>query len=721
MRPSLTWVSAIALTAGLCTPAFGQEANSGDEAAEEIVVVGHGSQVGLTDPYAGGQVARGGRVGLFGNLDMMDAPFAGTAYTEDLIHDQQARSVGDILQNDPVVRVAKGFGNFQELYVIRGFPVFSDDMTYNGVYGILPRQYVAAELLERVEVFRGANSFLNGAAPGGSGVGGAFNLVPKRAPDDPLSRLTLGIESGGQLYGALDIGRRFADDDFGVRFNLVRRDGETAIEDQSRELSVLSLGADYRGDRLRFAADAGYQDHTIDAPRPQVTPLGAIPDAPEADGNFAQPWTFTDERQLFGAARGEWDINDQLTAWLAAGARHGEEANVLANPSAAANGVTSAYRFDNTREDDVVSADAGLRAEFDTGPVGHRLILSGSAIKSESRNAYAFSSFAGFTGDLYDPFAVAPPAANFFVGGDLSNPLKTEQVDNSSLAIADMLSMFNHQLIVTIGARQQWIETQSFDYNSGALVSRYEGDAVTPSFAIVYQPSNQLSLYANYAESLQPGATAPATSGGSPVLNAGEVLAPFTGEQYEAGVKYDAGTFGATFSAFSLARPNAIVVSQVFQASGEQQVEGLEFTVFGEPQEGVRLLGGLTWLNAELSSTQGGINEGNRPIGIPELQANMNVEWDVPFAPGLTLDARVQYTGDQQVNEGNTVELDAWTRLDLGARYTVDLDGRPIALRARVENVTDENYWASTGGYPGANYLVLGAPRTIVVSASIDF
>jgi outer membrane receptor protein involved in Fe transport len=75
------------------------------------------------------------------------------------------------------VRVARGFGNFQELYVVRGFPIYSDDMSYDGLYGLLPRQYVAAEFLERVEVFRGANTFLNGAAPGGSGIGGEFNLA----------------------------------------------------------------------------------------------------------------------------------------------------------------------------------------------------------------------------------------------------------------------------------------------------------------------------------------------------------------------------------------------------------------------------------------------------------------------------------------------------------------------------------------------------------------
>jgi iron complex outermembrane receptor protein len=44
-----------------------------------------------------------------------------------------------------------------------------------------------------------------------------------------------------------------------------------------------------------------------------------------------------------------------------------------------------------------------------------------------------------------------------------------------------------------------------------------------------------------------------------------------------------------------------------------------------------------------------------------------------------------------------------------------------VTFRARLDNAFDHHYWASAGGYPGAGYLVAGAPRTATVSASIDF
>ncbi|RYF95442.1 MAG: TonB-dependent receptor [Caulobacteraceae bacterium] len=699
-------------------------AASAQEAQDEVdAVVITGSQVALPNPYEGGQVARGGRVGMFGALDNMDTPFSVVAYTEELARNQLAEGVGDILQNDPVVRVAKGFGNFQELYVIRGFPVYSDDMTYNGVYGILPRQFVAAEFLERVEVFHGATAFLNGAAPGGSGVGGAFNLVPKRAPDAALNRLTTSIETGGALYGAFDGARRFGPDgDFGVRVNIAARDGETSVEDQERSLFVGALGVDYRGDRFRFSADVGLQDNRIDAPRPSVTPNGAIPRPPSADSNFAQPWTYTDERQLFGVARAEFDATDDLSLWVAIGGRGGRERNVLANPNADPDGSLTAYRFDNAREDRILSADAGIRWALETGPVGHRLVASVSSVNLESANAYAFSSFfTPFASDLYNPVDVPAPAADFFIGGALKNPKVTERVENRSVAVADMLSFLDDRVLVTLGARWQEIDTTTYDYNTGVSFGGYKGDTITPAVAVVYKPSDQISLYANYAEALIPGQIAPATSGGVPVTNAGEVLDPFKGKQLEAGVKFDTGRFGGTASVFSITLPSAYVQNNRFDTNGEQRNQGIELSVFGEPAPGLRLLGGATWLDAELTRTQGGALDGKQPIGVPEWQVNANVEYDLPFADGLTVDGRVVHTGEQPANAANTVNLDSWTRLDLGARYRLTIADKPVTLRARIENVTDENYWASSGGYPGANYLVLGGPRTVSLSASVDF
>lgn len=722
MRLSLiALLSSASCLAAMSSPALAQNDQPSTVLPDVIVT---GSQVSLPSSYAGGQVATGGRVGLFGALDMMNTPFSSTSFTEELVRNQQSRSVADVLQNDPAVRVSKGFGNFQELYIIRGFPVFSDDMTYNGLYGVLPRQFVAAELLDRVEVFRGATAFLNGAAPGGSGVGGAVNLVPKRARHEPLTRLTAGWEGGDEIYAAADISRRFGEQDaWGGRLNIASRSGESAVEGEGRDMKVLGLGLDRRGERVRFSADLGWQDNRIDAPRPQVTPLGAIPTPPSADKNFAQPWTYTDETQLFGAARGEFDVNDAITVWAAIGGRDGKERNSLANPKAQADGSLSANRFDNGRRDQVFSADIGLRADFDIGPVSHRLVASVAQVQSRESNSYAFSDFSGFANDLYAPVDVAAPAPTALVAGSLTDPTVIGRVKTTSFAVADMLSFLDGRLIATLGARYQEIDTRSYDYNTTAPTGGYSSDTVTPVFALVYKPTQTVSLYANYSEALLPGKIAPGVINSTPVANAGEVLEPFRAEQAEVGVKYDGGSFGGTLSAFRTTLPSEFfdLSSRLYSAGGEQENRGIELTVFGEPVTGLRLLGGATWLDAEIVRALDTTRNGKSPIGVPEFQANANIEWDVPAVSGLTLEGRVVHTGAQPASADNAVELESWTRFDAGVRYAFEAGGQPITLRARVENIADKDQWVAVGGYPGSNYLTLGAPRSLRLSVSTEF
>ena len=93
----------------------------------------------LPSPYAGGQVARGARIGVLGNQDMMETPFSATGYTEQAIRNQQAESIADVMANDPSVRSGYGFGNFSELFVVRGFPLAMEDVSMDGLYGTTPR------------------------------------------------------------------------------------------------------------------------------------------------------------------------------------------------------------------------------------------------------------------------------------------------------------------------------------------------------------------------------------------------------------------------------------------------------------------------------------------------------------------------------------------------------------------------------------------------------
>nr|WP_315242568.1 TonB-dependent receptor [uncultured Albidiferax sp.] len=697
---------------------------AGTLAAVPVTASADASAEGLSPAYAGGQVARGGRAGILGTKDSMDTPFSITSYTNALIQDRQAKSVGEVLQNDPTVRMARGFGNFQEAYFIRGFLLSSDDVGYNGMVGLLPRQYIATELFERVEVLRGASTFLNGANPGGGGIGGAVNLVPKRAPNEALSRVTLGVGSGGDTTLSADVARRFGPDGAtGIRINAATRSGGTAIDKEDNQLALLALAADWRSRDVRLSGDIGWQENKLKETRTNVdiASLGSVPTAPDNATNWAQPGAYSNERDLFGTLRGEWDISNQVTAWAALGMRRSNEANSLANLTVlnASTGAGSTYRFDNTRKDDLLTTETGLRGKFSTGSIGHEWVASASTYRLEKKNAYAMDFFNTQATNLYNPVATTLPAigSGAFTGNTLAHPALTGRTGMTSLALGDTLSLLGGSTLLTLGVRHQTLKIDNFAYGNGALSDSYDKSRTSPMLAVVYKLDKQYSLYANYVEGLTQGGTAPSTA-----ANKGETLSPYVSKQKEVGLKWDLGRFGGTLALFDTTKPRDIVnSSNVFTSNGKDRHQGMELSVQGEATKGLRLLGGLTLLSAKQKSTGSASTDGKRVIGVPERQANLGAEWDVPGVPGLALDGRVVHTGAVYADATNSLRVPAWTRLDAGARYLTEVQGKLLTLRLRVDNLANKSYWASSGGYAGAGYLVAAAPRSVNLSASIDF
>jgi iron complex outermembrane recepter protein len=207
----------------------------------------------LPPPYAGGQVATGSQLGLLGNREVMDTPFNQTSYTAKKAQDQQATTLRDVLIDDPSVRsYLPDGGPAGERLRIRGFPADGAGSSYAGLFGILPIDSSIAELAERVEVLKGPSAMLNGMPPG-NGIGGTINIVPKRAPDDGLTRLTATYVSAGQFGGHIDLARRFGEEkEFGVRFNGVFRGGQTGVQWNTNQRALGVLGLDFRGERVRL-------------------------------------------------------------------------------------------------------------------------------------------------------------------------------------------------------------------------------------------------------------------------------------------------------------------------------------------------------------------------------------------------------------------------------------------------------------------------------------
>ncbi|WP_428002779.1 hypothetical protein [Acidovorax sp.] len=97
------------LGAGLAIAAVGVAAQTSTfgTTLDEVKVREQAEAIGgLQKTYHGGQFARGGDLGILGRTDQMNVPFSTTNYTNELIQNQQALTVADVVMNDASVRVA---------------------------------------------------------------------------------------------------------------------------------------------------------------------------------------------------------------------------------------------------------------------------------------------------------------------------------------------------------------------------------------------------------------------------------------------------------------------------------------------------------------------------------------------------------------------------------------------------------------------------------------
>ncbi len=487
----------------------------------------------VTADYAGGQVAAGSRVGLLGDKDFMDTPFNTVSYTESFIRDRQAKDLTDVIAaTDPTVFSNGVTGAWSENYAIRGFASNTSDTTFNGLSGMAPYYRTSPEMFERIEVLKGPSALLNGMPPGGS-VGGSVNLVPKRAGEQPLLRVSANFASDAQSGTHVDVGRRLgADKQFGIRFNGAYRDGEGAVGKQRKKVQLGSLALDWRGERARLSADLYSADDRVDGPARGVglAPGVAIPRPPRGDTLINPDWAYVDSQDKGAMLRGELDINDSLMAYLAYGTSktdyryNGSISAQILNPAGDFTTVIGQLAFDIRKQ----SGDAGLRGSFRTGSVGHQWAANVTHYQ-HTQNDYGRRSVPGWdwTTNLYNP--VWGPAAPF-----MAPHISHTELTLDSLGFADTLSFGDDRVQLTLGVRRQQVVSETFSVATGARTSRYDESATTPAAALLVKTTDTVSLYTNYIEGLSQGATAPMTA-----ANAGDVFAPFRTKQKELGLKLD--------------------------------------------------------------------------------------------------------------------------------------------------------------------------------------
>lgn len=658
----------------------------------------------LPVPFSGGQVAKGLSLGILGARDIFETPLSVKSLTAQGVRDSMATTMTDIVSREPSA-ISNTHGGTYEYVSIRGFVTQTNyDGLYNGLR--VPNvQPVIPELYERINVVRGPSALLNAQL---GQIGGSLDFIPKFAGPLPLTEFSLGFRTSNQVRSHVDLSRRFGENDaWGARINLISNDGKQYARDSNQDVKAGSLALDYKDEAIRAGliiekADTDirnfasfWQSYTGNGP----VPVGD----PRKFGMFGRFVKTQSDRALLQV---EYDLSPTWTTYLKTA--RSEIAQTSVDPYGCnfdISGVCTINPFFLDWRYGYTASEVGLRGNFAIGSTTHQAVVGYSQSKNNLNEINAGEFLPSVINIYSPPRQLELSGFSYTYDNFTVNRLE-------SVVAADTIGLLNDKVQLTIGLRSQQI-SQTGSSSVGPNPS-YSKRVTTPLYAVLVKPTENLSLYANTIEALEQG---PRSSPGA--TNHPITLAPIQSTQTEVGIKWNKGNWGLSGALFSIKRPVAFTdpVSGLFGLNGLTRSKGIEVEAFGQPTSGVRILGGVTLLDAKLARTNNGINQGNYLPGTPKFILKAGGEWDWHVIEGFSWTGGLTYASKQFANNSNAAFIKPWTIVDFGFRYRIN---EKTTVRARIDNVFDRRYFSSAD-QRGDGGVVMGAPRTASLSVTHRF
>lgn len=703
-----------------------QSAHAVNASEDEIIVTGQPTAQGTDAASGAGFKTNDIDVGPLGNKAWVETPYSSTTVTREMIENQQAQSVSELLKYSPSTQMQARGGMDVGRPQSRGMQGSVVANSRLDGLNIVSTTAFPVEMLERLDVL---NS-LTGALYGPASPAGQFNFVAKRPTEETLRKVTLGYQSRSAFTGHVDLGGHIDDDNrFGYRVNLLDQEGEGNLDDSTLRRKLLSVALDWNiqpGTQLQL--DASHYEF-IQKGYPGSFSYGPgikLPSAPDPqDKNLALSTagndltTDTISTRLIHYLNDDWSLTAGVGWQQADRAMRSVSNKIIDNQgdiSRSMKDSTAAGRFR------VLSNTATLNGHVDTGTVGHDIALSTTGYVWSLYSATGTgSSYSWGTTNMYNPSAMNEQGdGKIRTHGDrYKSSVNTQQ----SITLGDTITL-TPKWSAMLYLSQSWIQSQNYARN-GHKTGQIDENGLSPNAALMYKFTPNVMAYVSYAESLEQGGTAPTNSD---VKNAGQTLDPYRSKQYEMGLKADVSGMNLGAALFRLERPFAYVDpnDNVYKEQGNQVNNGLELTASGNVWQGLNIYSGVTFLNPELKDTVSSDTSDKQVVGVPKVQANLLAEYSLPSMPQWVYSANVHYTGKRAANDTNTAWASSYTTWDLGTRYTTSVSNVPTTFRVVVNNVFDKHYWASifpsgTDGDNGSPSAFIGSGREVRASVTFDF
>ncbi|RTZ16767.1 TonB-dependent siderophore receptor [Vibrio aquaticus] len=632
---------------------------------------------------------------------------------EQLIDEQRASTLGDVLKNDASVS-AGGTSRNRERFSLRGFEVQSSSGFLRDGHQHWSHYRQPVELLERVEVVKGPSGLLYGV----SAPGGLINMVTKKPTYDTQVTVSQDIGSNDHSRTTVDVSGALNDDETLRARTIISKESYSSWRtygDGSKpqtERLVAGLFVDY--DLTDDVTVSVHYDKTND------------------EGSVDSGALYTLDGQRVGSKEHIWDaqwskiendvenvgfnvnanLSDVWTLNTGFNYQDFERIDVESYPSFAnlnPDGSGTVTQGGNYRHDKWRFRTGYLDLVADTNFAGmdHKVLFGGNWLGySYERGMHSFNS------GEYAPGATVPVQ----VPGE-TNLAPKGRYDTWGFYAQDMMTL-NDQWQLLAGVR--------FDRKVQDGVAE---ENVAPKLGVIFHPADNGSIYASYSESFEPQGQV--SSGSRTYINDGELLDAAIGKAYEVGTKWEllderlfvsGALFDITQENIELDVEDPASGDYVVTQGGQQEHRGAELAAQGFLTDKWSLSGSAMYIDAEIKNHE--TYAGNRPVDVPEFAATV---WSTYAATNdVDVNLGVIYEGSRYGDEANTFKKDAYTRVDMGLAYTYKYDADlDMIARFTVENLFDTDYLAGGGStsskHQYAEDVVVGEGRNYMATVQIKY
>ena len=688
---------------------------------------------------------------LRSGLKPMDVPQSVQVIDAEVIEQQQAIRLSEVLKNANGVYVGSARGGAQESFFSRGYDMSANNMFKNGF------RYNAGSIpdvagLDKVEFLKGGSALLYGnVAPGG-----ILNLVTKTPSFKSGGEVTM--QAGSYAYYKPSV------DFYGPlnKFIAYRINGSYENSESFRDVvknerlyinpSLLFNVSDktqitLQGDYLNadWTPDFGtgiIGKEIVDVPRNNF--YGAIwskGNTKSASASALVNHDFNKNWKLnFNSSFQSYDRTSKSTAQLATVATNGDWTRPL---------------VENQNLEQILGEQLSLQGNFNTGSIKHQ-IFTGTDFENSFATAYTYA-FTPANYDTINLYTFNPDTQRTDEPNSRATQIVKTETNRFGVYFQDLISVTN-QIKVLAGIRWSWQEAEVSTYKettTGAgnpenatptITPKRLDNAFSPKVGLVYQPTKDMSLFASYSSSFTPNT---GTTVDLQPIEASII------DQYEAGIKTDfwKGVLSTNVTVYQITNSNLAQTAefaadgslntnnQLKVLGGATKSKGIEVDITARPVEGLSIVAGYSYNDmryTDTSGTNGSFVEGDRVARTPQNTANLSFFYTLPSGvlKGLSFGAIGNYIGDRL---GGWNDDYVWTENKPATNpktYTVTIRDRDIPLEGyatvdasvgytwkkfsvlcKLSNITNElNYTVHE------NYSVNPiAPRQVMTSLKYKF